>query len=541
MGTALSAARSQQSLLGWPNYPAVARPAPLRTVKTGWQEQAVHVVNNSPTPAQDLMPFYDTHLPREVTQVIIEAVKADGAAKLAQAIGVIRSPEVERIAKEIEAISKELAGQVLVGNENFYNLCSTNALIIPAELDNDKTKPQLEEVLPFLFVSELRDMQLLVGLAQDPKLRRETISKRQSYAPTEEANELRARLLEKIKELRSELLRIEHNWEALKLPRKAKNSIASRRTAKRTSISAQMIALYDVDKQISHDIARCFGIRFSPFHPCLHGIDLLHGRKMTFSYHLLDLCESYSHLMHVASVLETNYCRLGGTLFPIEDFDPAVIGKTAAINASFRNMMPLNTGSPSKAGHVNYQPDPATPRITGYPSMLEILLYNLLKNPTRFIEEEKERDFFVDLEIRPDRKFPDVAIATVEDNATGFNVHALFRRAVEEAEKQKENGTINLYPILKRILACKDKPFMFRGFTVGELMDMALLPRLSASYRDTISSGIGLDEANHICQLNGWDIMITNTTTGGALVWIIMGEKEKLDKIIARELGQFIL
>ena len=35
--------------------------------------------------------------------------------------------------------------------------------------------------------------------------------------------------------------------------------------------------------------------------------------------------------------------------------------------------------------------------------------------------------------------------------------------------------------------------------------------------------------------------MITNTTTGGALVWIIMGEKEKLDKIIARELGQFIL
>ncbi|MBU1026463.1 MAG: hypothetical protein KKA31_01910, partial [Candidatus Margulisbacteria bacterium] len=308
-------------------------------------------------------------------------------------------------------------------------------------------------------------------------------------------------------------------------------------------------SFFKIAKYFEHDIVRTFSAKF------IRGLFKSQGRGFPhlrlFLYAFASLRQ---HLRHYRNVASVNKFRLDGQLPVSEKVALSQIVADAVCTASYRCRLPVRESASLTPGFINsYVYEDAAADII--PAMLELVVYNLIKNAFKAMLQARKTtirgdsfnaleqatkettEFGVSVCLRKDREYRNVMVIAVEDNAAGFDFNALISEAKHVIADPKNQEIIRQMSVFVRLKKWEDSPFVLRTLSLGEVLDLAFVPRISGFHVQQMSSGIGLAEAAEFSSYLGMKILVTNTYQGGALINLILGPEEDVNQVIMRELG----
>lgn len=503
------------------------------------------------------------HEPEEVIAGCGLATRLVAAERLGKALRILGQSELPRIADRIEALAGELAGLVnlqaieLEEYRFFYlnraishdlHYAVSKAIIRPYERAKEKVTSgkwyqklyhkyfKRQEALPlnwlrYLQVNEVNDPQLIFSLLKNKEKQAALADARpqwREFSTAARERDLWSSLKVEIAKFQEITVNLDRQIWLFSLGDGLPGQLSSQRLKE---LAYQVFGeINDIAGFLNHDICHCFMEK-------LPNLTTGAADENQLIFNLLSLSKLRSHLQHFKWVVAFNRYRLNGKFPNDQVASLGQIVKTAVDAVGYRIAMPVANGAKAKKGFVNYQVDP---RLADQPlpSAFELILYNLLKNSGKALEEcdGQPREALFNLRAMPDEQYPGVTLITVEDNMTGFDLNRVLRAAATWLKQPNNVRFIGELEIFKKIQAHGENPNIFRTFTTAEILDLVYWAKISG-FTKSFSSGLGLAEAAEICQLLGADIMTTNKIEGGAIVTILIGEEAERQAVMARELG----
>jgi len=508
MTTAATALAGTQGRLGYPTYPTrnpqlARKPDILR-----------------PIPAEV-----------EAIRAQIPIVAAAVSKNLGEAIAILSDPRLISLAGEIEGIAKQLSQALLVGDIRYSMLKYYHAVPEDFGIFDEEVKSLIQH-LTFEEAGQIEVLQKL----QRGELRELIASRKSGYCPPPQTEELKSLFVKKIFELKGFFALINLSESPItELSMRIKEEITDPNLKKQ--LLDESSTLLELELFMGHDMYHCFSTKF------LSGQAFWKKDAWTplFECNLQNFSRLTCHLRHLTSILIVSKHRADKKTPILERTNLAEVVYTAAHAIGFRLHMPINHTAEFLMGHINLRFF-TNITIETVAAFLEAILYQVIKNSMKAVKEAfedlKKVSLKIDVELKTDEQFPDVAIISVEDNATGFMINRILEKGFALAKELSQKGVVfEENSILAKLLKWGQVPAVVRTFTVGEIIDLAFIQNLSGFGSQSFSSGLGLNEAAEMAQLMDADILMTNTASGGALTSIIIGPREKREQVIARKLG----
>ncbi|MFA6548982.1 MAG: hypothetical protein WCT39_03515 [Candidatus Margulisiibacteriota bacterium] len=399
------------------------------------------------------------------------------------------------------------------------------------------------EIAPFLKMKELSDKDLIEKITKDPAQKAAFIESRQGHRRSEaregEVRALKENLLKLYPEIRQAYEKRHSSLIAGVLER---GLIDDEGTALDAAISKEEYdELIRINALLGHDIKHSF-LGFLISHKL--GIDeesnLVSGGgkdpfKDWFPCMVPKLCNLRAHIEHYLNVLKITRSRLMGEFVKGQPYSLTRVLEVSAIAAGARLSKQINVSGTIEAGKINVQIDGNLGE-TRCPEGVELVLYDLMKNPLKAIEEVEKRDGTIVLKAARDPQYRKAVVITIEDNARVFNLRNLFKVGEKIAEDPKNAEMVAQHPTLQKILRWSKDNNVSRTFTLGELYELAFLATISGSSTESFSSGLDLDEVAKLAQVIGLEILIADTDSGGNVVTLVIADAETRAQIVQREM-----
>lgn len=524
-------------MLGWPSYPNFPSRPPLTPQKLRKQSPAASLLHQNLSAIEREPNFRElageqvrrmllSPHPLKAADDVLLATRLFWAERIGEELEILKSRELMALAVKIETIAGQLVDQLLVGDVQAYTFAWYGYAAITNELAR-LFAGELSEVLKYLKISELNEMDLIQRLRADPAEREKFIAERQKYELPPETRTLIDQYSNCLSQLKKSLEPIRRSF-LFHVVDSAFNEGFATEELRAMALERYNNELGEIVLFINHDIAHCFaGFLTSPGPIWEH---------KSFVPSLPSFSRLPDHLKHLINVLEVNKYRLDGLSLSQEKVHIAEVIKTAlcAVGHRWGQTIRLNLGGAARPGLVNFICE-ADVEVELAPAFLELMAYNPVKNSIKAVVEAKRdlKEMFITVKVKQDGG---AALVTVEDNGMGFNLNRLLKAALDEAKKSKNQSLIG-NPTFKKLLRWDSNPNVYRTFTLGEVLDLTFIATLSGFQDQSVSSGLGLNEVAEFCRLIGADVLLTNKADGGAMVSFIIGEKSEREAIIARELG----
>jgi signal transduction histidine kinase len=537
-----------QKLYGWPSYTIPAVVPRLKLDQDALPSLLYHRLTGIEEPFGSgifsrhaeliLGDLFAQHPAPQVTEATVIANRAIAAENLNIALKILADNEILRLAKDIEKIGRKLAKTLLVDNVHVSSLHWSRA--ITPELSK-VFRGSLAQALPFFKIDELEDVELINKLTENEDERKRFIQERTNYQPQPEMDFFRHDFQSKVKRIRELLNQINLDnakWsyaEQIISGLKANDEIFTKQ------LRGYFRPLDNIYLFLGHDSAHSFASKLLKNGGTLLGFDDEVGN---LSYHMHAFKNLASHLSHLRSLLSLNKYRLDGDIPSAEIVDISEVVRSAVFAAGYRWGRPLNLTYPIREGCINFISEIKILKKI-IPAFLGPIIYNLIKNSIKAVveatgwekDEEVMKTMTITVKVESDHEQKGVAVITVEDSGTGFQLNRLLEKGFQLVKQRQDEGALISDSTLSKLLEWEKKPALLRTLSIGEILDLSFELTISGFSDQSISSGLGLSECAECAHLMGVKIIVTNTSKGGALISIFLGEEDKVDAVIARELG----
>ena len=530
---------------GWPTYPRKTAPAPItrENLCANAVATALHRGLRQVRGQRDFVdvaePILSGFLERGSVVSGLEVVDAGYltarcfvAENFQRAIDILLSPEFTALALKAEQQARDLVREVVVGGIDKSDLGGISAWggVSNEFYDLYKAFPA---VAACFRINEVFDAPLIHRLMQSATERESFMNSRKGSKSLAEATSACAELLDTLEKFAHYLgevdafSRVLHPYDILK-------GILSP-GGLRDHNFARFGEVVSVDRCVGHDLANTFVGE-------LLGLgDRLEMMRNSPAYLLLFLSGGRhlaSHIRFLEYLLTVNKYRLDGLIPPRTFASLEEVLETSSRAVAYRFALPFNTSGEAKKGWINCLVE-RCPGVSTIPEFLGLMLYHLQKNSGKALEEtgRDKTELMISSRVAPDVDYPEVLIVTVEDNALGFQLNSIMGAAAGFVDQPWNAEAVAQHPVLAKVAQWRDKPHLIRTLTIGEVLDILFVARITGFASKSMSSGLGLDEVAEMAQVMGADVLMTNTIEGNALTNIIIGEESQRHAVIRRELG----